>query len=192
MEEEELIRLAQDGSQEAFSVLVQTHQNKVFNLAMSLTRNREAADDLSQEVFIKAYLALPKFRLQSEFGTWLYRIAVNQVKDYLRNMGRRKEVSLEAVSEQKGTLAADEEGREREALEERRRRLVHQVLRTLPPKHQVILSLRDIQGYSYEEMAKILKISAGTVDSRLHRARILLRKKLAPYLGREGGLYEMS
>jgi len=192
MEEKELIRLAQDGSQEAFSVLVKTHKNKVFNLAMSLTRNREAADDLSQEVFVKAYLALPKFRLQSEFGTWLYRIAVNQVKDYLRKMGRRKEVSLEAVSEQEGTLAADEEGRERVMLEERRRRLVHQVLRTLPPKHQVILSLRDIQGYSYEEIAKILKISAGTVDSRLSRARILLRKKLAPYLGREGGLYEMS
>jgi RNA polymerase sigma-70 factor, ECF subfamily len=192
MEEKELIRLAQEGSREAFSVLVQTHKNKVFNLAMSLIRNHEAADDLSQEVFIKAYLALPKFKLQSEFGTWLYRIAVNQVKDYLRKMGRRKEVSLETVGEQNGTLAADEEGRGREALEERRRSLVHQVLRTLPPKHQVILSLRDIQGYSYEEIAKILKISAGTVDSRLHRARILLRKKMAPYLGREGGLYEMS
>ncbi len=192
MEEKELIRLAQEGSQEAFSVLVQNHKNKVFNLAMSLTRNREAADDLTQEAFIKAYLALPKFRFQAEFGTWLYRIAVNQVKDYLRKMGRRREVSLETVSEQEGTFEADEGNREKEALQERRRRLVHQVLWSLPPKHQVILSLRDIQGYSYEEIAKILKISAGTVDSRLHRARILLRKKLAPFLSQEGGLYEVS
>ncbi len=192
MGEKELIRLAQEGSQDAFSVLVQNHKNRVFGLAMSLTGNREAADDLTQEAFIKAYLALPKFRFQAEFATWLYRIAVNQVKDYLRKMGRRREVSLDTVSELEGNFEADVGNREKEALQERRRRLVHQVLWSLPPKHQVILSLRDIQGYSYEEIAKILKISVGTVDSRLHRARILLRKKMAPFLSQAGGLHEVS
>jgi RNA polymerase sigma-70 factor (ECF subfamily) len=191
MDEKELIRLAQNGSREAFSTLVQAYKNKVFSLAMSLTGNRETADDLSQEVFIKAYLAIPKFRFRSEFGTWLYRIAVNRIKDYLRKASRRKEVSLEAIGEQEGILVGDQESREREAVEERRRRLVHEVLRELPPKQQIILSLRDIQGYSYEEIARILKISAGTVDSRLFRARMMVRKRLAPYLNREGGLYEM-
>ncbi len=191
MDERELIRQAQSGSREAFSVLVRTYKNKVFSLAMSLTRNRETADDLSQEVFMKAFLAIPKFRFKSEFGTWLYRIAVNQAKDYLRKSGRRKEVSLEAVGEQEGLLAGDAESKEKEALEKSRRRLVHRVLRTLPPKLQIILSLRDMQGYSYEEIARVLKISAGTVDSRLFRARMMLRKKVAPYLSREGGLHEM-
>ncbi len=192
MEEKDLIRLSREGSQEAFSLLVQKYQNKVFNLALSITRDRAAADDLAQEAFIKAYLALSGFRFQSEFGTWIYRITVNQVKDYLRKKARRKEVSFESLSGQ----ALEEDGedwrRDENERDERRRGFVHEVLQSLPIKHRVILTLRDIQGHSYEEIAKILGISSGTVDSRLHRARKLLRGKMAPYLAREGGRYEMS
>ena len=79
----------------------------------------------------------------------------------------------------------------KEQIEEQRRKLVHQAIQTLPKKHQVILSLRDIQGFSYKEITQILKISPGTVDSRLHRARKMLRKKLTPFLGQKGGNNEM-
>jgi len=191
MEEKELVRLSKEGNEEAFSILVKKYKTKMFNLAFSLTRDREMADDLAQEAFIKAYFALPKFKLKSEFGTWLYRITVNQVKDYLRKKGRMKEISIENIKEIL-LLKEDEAGREeREYAEEQRRKLVHQVIQVLPEKYKVILSLRDIQGLSYGEITKILKISPGTADSRLHRARKMLRKKLAPFLSQKGGNHEM-
>jgi len=191
MEEKELVRLSKEGNEEAFSTLVKKYKTKMFNLAFSLTRDREMADDLAQEAFIKAYFALPKFKLKSEFGTWLYRITVNQVKDYLRKKGRMKEISIENIKEIL-LLKEDEAGREeREYAEEQRRKLVHQVIQVLPEKYKVILSLRDIQGLSYGEITKILKISPGTADSRLHRARKMLRKKLAPFLSQKGGNHEM-
>ncbi|MGD0783270.1 MAG: sigma-70 family RNA polymerase sigma factor, partial [Candidatus Aminicenantales bacterium] len=123
---------------------------------------------------------------ESEFGTWLYRIAVNHIKDHLRKIGRRREVSLQEIAE--GRLAAEDPapGREAERLAEERRAAVHKALRMLPPKYGVILTLRDVRGLSYEEIAAILKISPGTVDSRLFRARRQLRKKMAPFLTLEG------
>ncbi|MCK7489699.1 MAG: sigma-70 family RNA polymerase sigma factor [Anaerotruncus sp.] len=99
MEEKQLVRLAQEGSPAAYEELVTKYQSKVYSMALSFTRNREAADDLAQEVFLKAYLALPRFHGKSEFGTWLYRISINHVRDYLRKKGRAKEVSLDDVRE---------------------------------------------------------------------------------------------
>lgn len=186
MEDKELVSLAQDGDREAFSSLVRRYQPKVFYMALSFTRNREAADDLAQEVFLKAYLALRKFSFRSEFGTWLYRITVNHAKDYLRKKGRAREVSLDSVGEvpvvQGDELLAKAEAR----AEEQRKKLVHATLAELPEKYRVIVTLRDIQGCSYEQIGDILEISPGTVDSRLHRARQLLRKRLQPVLDREG------
>ena len=154
-------------------------------MAYGFTGNRESADDLAQEVFVKIYRSLDKFGQRSEFGTWLYRIAVNHIKDHLRKTARRKEVPLREFEDTR--IAADDSARRRE--EERnddeRRAAVFQALQALPPKYNVILTLRDVRGCSYEEIADVLKISPGTVDSRLHRARRLLRKKMAPYLARE-------
>jgi RNA polymerase sigma-70 factor (ECF subfamily) len=191
MDEKQLVRLAQDGSREAFEALVTKYQSKVFSMALSFIRNREAADDAAQEVFLKAYLALPKFHLKSEFGTWLYRIAVNHIKDVLRKRGRAKEVSLEEVRE---VSVTDEDGLEKAELEketEKRKSLVQTLVQALPEKYRVILTLRDIQGLPYEEISQVLHLSPGTVDSRLHRARKMLRHRLAPYLSREGGSHEL-
>jgi RNA polymerase sigma-70 factor, ECF subfamily len=191
MDEKQLVRLAKDGSQEAFEELVTKYQSKVFSMAMSFIRNREAADDVAQEVFLKAYLALPKFHGKSEFGTWLYRIAINHVKDTLRKRGRAKEVSLEDVRE---IPAADENAMEKAEMEretETRRSLVRRFVEDLPEKYRVILTLRDIQGLAYEDISQVLHLSPGTVDSRLHRARRMLRQKLAPHLGQEGGSHEL-
>ena len=192
MEEKQLVRLAQEGSPAAFEELVTKYQSKVFSMALSFTRNREAADDLAQEIFLKAYLALPRFHGKSEFGTWLYRISVNHIKDFLRKRGRAKEVSLEDVPEISFSDREQAEKAEQEREAESRRTLVQTHVRSLPEKYRIILTLRDIQGLSYEEITRILKLSPGTVDSRLHRARRMLRTKLAPYLTSEGGANELS
>jgi RNA polymerase sigma-70 factor (ECF subfamily) len=183
MEERELIEQTLRGNTDAFSFLVKKYENKVFHLASGFVPDRATADDLAQEVFLKAYLALPKFQFRSEFGTWLYRIAVNHMKDYLRKRARREEVALDPAKE---ALLAAEDARQKEE-EERtgkaHRDLVMQMLRKLPLKHQMILTLRDIDGLSYEEIGQILRLSPGTVDSRLFRARRKLRDKMMPYLG---------
>ena len=187
MEEKELVRLSKEGDEGAFAVLVKKYKIKVFNLAFSLTRDQDIADDLAQEAFIKAYYALPRFQLKSGFGTWLYRITINHVRDYLRKKSRMRQIPIDSIKES-AVLQEDEEMKKEEKFtEEQRRKLLHQTLQALPEKHQAILSLRDIQGFSYEEISRILKISHGTVDSRLHRARKLLRKKLAPFLSQKGG-----
>ncbi len=191
MEEKELVRLCREGSEEAFAELVKKYRIKVFNLAFSLTRDRDVADDLAQEAFIKAYNALPRFQSRSGFGTWLYRIAINHVRDYLRKKSRMIQVSIENIKESSILQEDKPMKEEKESTEKQRKQLVHQSIRSLPEKHQVILSLRDIQGFSYEEISKILKISPGTVDSRIYRARKMLRKKLAPFFSRIGGEHEL-
>jgi RNA polymerase sigma-70 factor (ECF subfamily) len=191
MEERQLVRLAQEGSPEAFEELVAKYQSKVFSMALSFTRNREAADDLAQEVFLKAYLALPRFHGKSEFGTWLYRISINHIKDYLRKKGRAKEVSLDDVQEIVFSNKEQTERAEQERETEARRTLVQRFVQGLPEKYRVIVTLRDIQGLAYEQISQALHLSPGTVDSRLHRARRMLRKKLSPYLLGEGGANEL-
>ncbi len=190
MEDRELIRLSQQRNGEAFGELVKRYKGKVFSLAYGITRDRAAADDLAQEVFIKAYFALPKFKFQSEFGTWLYRISVNHIKDYLRkNKARHLEVPLEELSEK--AVATTDPSHEEVWTAEKRRALVQAALARLPEKHRIILILRDIQGLSYEEISRILALSAGTVDSRLHRARKKLRKKIVAAEGWKGGEHEL-
>jgi RNA polymerase sigma-70 factor, ECF subfamily len=190
MEDSALVKLAQEGSPEAFSALVEKYQSKVFSMAIGFVRDRETADDLSQEIFLKTYLALPKFKFRSEFGTWLYRISLNHIRDFLRKKKRLNEVSLEVVGELP-VLDESGEAREREKIEQARKNLLHRALEALPSKFRTVLTLRDIQGLPYEEIVRILDVSPGTVDSRLHRARKMLRKKLAPVLSGEGGCYDL-
>ena len=187
MDDRELVEKAQAGSQDAFGALVAKYRTKMFNLSYSLTRDREAADDLAQEVFIKAYTALPNFRFQSAFSTWLYRIAVNASKDLLRKEGRVRKIPLEdsppGTLMQVDTTAQIDEVREWE----KQKRLVYEPLESLPEKYRVILGLRDMQGFPYDEISTMLGISPGTVDSRLHRARKLLRKRVHQLTARLGG-----
>jgi RNA polymerase sigma-70 factor (ECF subfamily) len=186
MDEKELIRRSQAGDGEAFGVLVERYKGKVFSLAYGFTRDRTIADDLAQEVLIKAYFSLPKFKAKSEFGTWLYRVAANHIKDYLRkNKQRLKEIPLQEAGDR--VLASADLGPEEERLREGQRKVVQAALARLPEKYRVILTLRDIDGLSYEDISGILKLSPGTVDSRLHRARRKLREKLTGRLIRQGG-----
>lgn len=180
MDEKELVRLSQRGDKNSFGLLVRMYEKKVRNLAFQFTRNEAVADDLAQEIFIKAYFALPKFRGQSEFGTWLYRIGVNHIKDHLRKPVR--ELPLSIVPEDR-TVPSQSSEAEQDARDfERRRAVVRTCLEALPPKLRIIITLRDIQGMSYDEIARTLSISQGTVDSRLFRARQLLRKRVNAFL----------
>ncbi|MCX7973034.1 MAG: sigma-70 family RNA polymerase sigma factor [Candidatus Aminicenantes bacterium] len=187
MEERELVSRACAGEAEAFSELVSRYQNRVFHLAFGFTRDRAAADDLAQEVFLKAYLALPGFRGKAEFSTWLYRLAINHIKDYLRKMKRRIQRE-ERLEETKISQMPDEREmtQEEEEIMDKRRQLLAKVMATLPEKYRIVLTLRDVEGLPYEEIASILGTSIGTVDSRLHRARKLLREKMEPFLRQEG------
>jgi RNA polymerase sigma-70 factor (ECF subfamily) len=191
MEEKKLIRLSQEGDEEAFSLLVNKYQRKVFCLAYSFTHNRETADDLAQEAFIKAYFGLSRFKFKSKFGTWLYRITINTIKDHLRKKERMNKASIQDIYERFSLREDEEREREMKKRQEERRKIVHQFIQTLPEKYRTILTLRDIQDFSYQEISKILQISLGTVDSRLHRARKMLRDKLKPLLRKKGGEDEM-
>lgn len=187
MNEKELVRRSKDGDEEAYGALVNAYKAKVFNMAYSLTRNIETADDLAQEVFIKAYVALPKFREKSSFGTWLYRIAINRIKDHLRKGNPAKHIPFEETMSDHTAQEDEIVQRERQMEQQQKSQLIHESLGMLPEKYRLIISLRDIQGFAYEELARILNISPGTVDSRLHRARKMLRKKIEFLLEREGG-----
>ncbi len=186
MEEKELVIQSKEGHKEAFSLLVEKYKSKVFHLALSMIHNEQTADDIAQDVFIKAFYSLPKFKFKSEFGTWLYRITVNKAKDYMRKEKKFKKAVYKKT--ENFTTPKSDEFKEKEKKEEKEHRkiLLYKILQTLPEKYQTVISLRDIQGYSYAKITNILKISQGTVNSRLHRARKMLRKKAAPLLFEKG------
>ena len=187
MDEKDLVQKSREGNEEAYGVLVERYKTKVFNMAYSLTLNREVADDLAQEVFIKAYYALPRFKGKAAFSTWIHQITVNHTRDYLRKSSRMKQVPFEETKSEHSTHEDQAEKREREEESAWRKKIVHEAIATLPEKYRTILSLRDIQGLPYEEISLVLNISPGTVDSRLHRARKMLKKKIMPFLEKEGG-----
>ncbi len=179
-DDKELIQRFKNGDKKAFESLVQKYFGRVFQLSFSMSRNRAEAEDLTQDIFLKVYTGLAGFRFKSRFGTWLYRIASNHIKDHFRSTSRTKQVPFD----QESTLYSGDqkEAPNEEFLQDERRNLVTKALLQLPRKQQIILTLRDIQGFSYKEIGKILRISPGTVDSRIHRARKLLREKLSPFL----------
>ena len=173
---------SREGDREAFSSLVKRYKARIFKLAFSATWDREAADGLAQEAFVKAYFGSPRFKGNPAFGTWLQRIALNQVKDYWRKKVRFGEVSIVGLNERLFAREEDvnKDGRDRK--EEKKCRIILRHVRTLPEKYRVILVLKDIQGFSYEEISRALKISRGTASSRLHRARKMLHRRCASVL----------
>jgi len=181
----ELIKKCQGGDTASFEKLVTAYQGKVFRLCLKLTGNRDNAEDLAQEVFIKAYHALKGFRLESDFGTWLHRIAVNMWLNIRKKESRVIQLSLDdPITTEKGEVSreiADPElrGNPLASLEEAElREVVRQALDALSEEHKVSLVLRDIEGYSYEEIASIMQCNLGTVKSRINRARKNLREIL--------------
>ena len=183
-----LVKKAQSNDPRAFEELVGLYQNKVYKLCYHLAGNHDDAQDLSQEVFIRAYKALGNFRNEADFGTWLHRITLN-IWLNIKRKNSRKIVSLDEPYESgNGSNIQREvaalEGDPLEALEEKEfRGLVRTALCKLTEEHRAVLVLREIEGYSYEEVASLLGCSLGTVKSRLSRAREVLRREMTE-LGR--------
>ncbi len=181
-----LIRAFHEGDKAAFDKLVLKHKDRLFNLCYRLLGDYEEANDSAQETFIKVYRALKKFRFESAFSTWLYRIAVNTCKNKLKSSAyrqKRKMVPLDnpvlANRSRPSREIQDESQSPAIELEKKERmRIIQEAINALPPEQKEVVTLRDIEGFSYEEVAEITGFNLGTVKSRLARARQDLRKKL--------------
>ena len=168
----EIIKRVLSGDTDAFAGLVRKYQAPIRRFCIGVLGDGALADDAAQEAFLKAYLALKTFRGDSTFGTWLYRIAANQCRDLLRRQGRRRLVSLEAMSEEtSGDNPVLVDPRSNEAPASDHADATLQLLKRLPEKSREVLVLREVQGLSYEEISCALGCSLDAVKARLRRAR---------------------
>lgn len=183
----ELVARCQTGDRTAFRQLVEQYERTVFTTIASLIRDLSEADDIAQEVFIRVFRSLPTFRGQSQFSVWLYRITVNHCLDRLKHRRRRPEaVSLDRMLDQSegdlDFLFKDTSPDASEVLDQARlQKTVQVALNTLTPEYRVVITLKDLEGRSQEEIAMILDCPVGTVKSRLTRAREALKERLRPF-----------
>ncbi|UJF19037.1 RNA polymerase sigma factor RpoE [Vibrio sp. SS-MA-C1-2] len=177
-----LVERVQNGDKQAFNLLVIKYQNKVCNLVSRYVNNQGDIPDIAQEAFIKAYRALPGFRGESAFYTWLYRIAVNTAKNYLVAQGRRppsSDIDAEDAEYYEGSHALKEiSNPENSMLSEQLRKAVFNAIDALPEDLKTAITLRELEGLSYEEIAVIMDCPVGTVRSRIFRARESVDKKI--------------
>lgn len=184
--DQELVKRARAGDRRAFDLLVLKYQQKVANLIGRYLRDPTEVLDVTQDAFIKAYRALPGFRGESAFYTWLYRIAVNTVKNHLVAQGRRPpndDVDAEMAEQMDlGARLRDVATPERELLGDEIARTVQRALDQLPDELRTAIVLREFEGMSYEEIATAMSCPIGTVRSRIFRAREAIDKQLRPLL----------
>ncbi len=188
LDEDELVRAARRGDLKAYDELVKRHQERIYATIYHMTSNHEDANDLAQEVFIKAFQALKSFKGGSSFYTWLYRIAVNKTINFLKQRKNRTHMSLNDLdfnAEHDPDLMAlisDKTPRREAGLTELQEKLNAAMLKLSEP-HRLVVALHDVQGLSHDEIAKIMDCNIGTVRSRLFYARQQLQGFLSDYLG---------
>ncbi len=186
----ELVRIFQQGDRDVFETLVRRHQKRIFNLCFRMLGEYGEAADFAQETFFRAYKGLGRYRAEASFSTWLYRIAVNACRNRLASQAhrfRKKTVSMDRESragENPGPLQIQDpnpppleriEAKEKAAA-------IQQAILALSPDHREVVVLKDIEGFSYEEISSITGENLGTVKSRLSRARQALKEQLRPIL----------
>ena len=183
-----LVARVQNGEKGAFDLLVRKYQHKVAKLISRYLSDRAEVEDITQEVFIKAYRGLGAFRGDSAFYTWLYRIAVNTAKNYLESQGRRPpsaDIEIEGAELLEGVNGLRDLGTpERNLLTDEIADTVNRVIGGLPADLRMAITLRDLDGLSYEEIAHVMECPIGTVRSRIFRAREAIDKELRPLLER--------
>lgn len=187
MTSQNLIGKARQGDVKAFEQLVNTYQDRVYSHCMYLTGNADDAQDLAQDVFVQAYKAISSFRHESDFGTWLHRIAVNQWINFCRRQKKITTVSIDEPlytddSELLRELAATSENPLEKLERSEFNLMVKESLDQLPAEYRMALILRDIEGYSYDEIAALLDCSLGTVKSRINRGRKAIKSDLERYV----------
>jgi RNA polymerase sigma-70 factor (ECF subfamily) len=185
--DQQLVDRARRGDKRAFELLVEKYQRKLARLLSRLIRDPGEVEDVTQEAFIKAYRALPSFRGDSAFYTWLYRIGINTAKNYLVAMGRRAPTSTEVEAEEAegqegGELLRDINTPESLLLTKEIGNTVNAAIESLPEELRSAIQLRELEGMSYEEIAKLMDCPIGTVRSRIFRAREAIAERLKPLL----------
>ena len=186
--DQKLVARAQQGDKQAFNLLVEKYQRKLARLLSRFIRDPAEVEDVTQEAFIKAYRALPAFRGDSAFYTWLYRIGINTAKNYLMAMGRRAPTSTEVEAEDAEGLAEGEQLRdintpESVLLSNEIAETVNSTIERLPEELRRAIQMREIEGMSYEDIAQAMDCPIGTVRSRIFRAREAIAEQLRPLLG---------
>ena len=186
-----LVTRVRQGDQRAFRLLVERYQRKVFSVALGMLKDKEEAMDVSQEAFVKVYKYLDHFKGDSSFYTWLYRITVNICIDVLRKKNALKgeqvefdeTVKMDAAEANIGSLGSQlGTNPQKAALRRELAEKINAALQEVPEKHRAILLLREVEGMSYEDLARTLEIPKGTVMSRLFHARLKVQKILSEYL----------
>jgi RNA polymerase sigma-70 factor (ECF subfamily) len=180
--DQQLVAKVQAGDKRAFDLLVLKYQHKIFGLVSRYVKDSHEVQDVTQEAFIKAYRALPKFRGDSAFYTWLYRIATNTAKNYLVSRGRRPpgtDVDVEdAEYYDSGAPLRDLENPENQLFGEELKAVVHRAIGELPDDLRAAVTLREFDGLSYEDIAEIMDCPVGTIRSRIFRAREAIDKQV--------------
>ncbi|HKC31542.1 MAG TPA: RNA polymerase sigma factor RpoE [Burkholderiales bacterium] len=184
----QLVARAQRGDKRAFELLVEKYQRKLARLLSRFIRDPAEVEDVAQEAFIKAYRALPAFRGDSAFYTWLYRIGINTAKNYLMAMGRRAPTSTEVEADEaegfeEGEQLRDINTPESVLLSKEIAETVNSTIEKLPEELRTAIQLREIEGMSYEDIARVMDCPIGTVRSRIFRAREAIAEQLRPLLG---------
>ncbi|MCA9718301.1 MAG: sigma-70 family RNA polymerase sigma factor [Myxococcales bacterium] len=185
-----LVKRLKEGDERAFQELVTTYQNRIFSLTLRFMGNREEAEDLAQEVFLTVFRAIGSYRGEGRFYTWLYRIASNTCKNRLKYLkGRQHHRSIDIEDSPQAQLPS-EEGGARQSLQSqipgpeavvrgnRLQRAIQEEIAQLDAEHRLLIVLRDIQGLSYHDIIRITGLAEGTLKSRLHRARLALKKRM--------------
>ncbi|MEW6991423.1 RNA polymerase sigma factor RpoE [Colwelliaceae bacterium 6441] len=186
--DQQLVERVQRGDKNAFNLLVTKYQNKVANLVSRYVKNHSDVPDIVQEAFIKAYRALPNFRGDSAFYTWLYRIAVNCAKNHMVASNRKppgSDVEIEdAEIYDAGDALRENASPEKLLLTKEIKKVIFDTIEQLPEDLRTAINLRELEGLSYEEIATIMECPVGTVRSRIFRARDAVDKKIRPLLQR--------
>jgi len=184
----ELVSRVQGGDKKAFDFLVRKYQHKILNLIGRYIKDPHEVPDVAQETFIKAYRSLPGFRGDSAFYTWLYRIAINTAKNHLVSQSRRppgEDIDSQEAEQYEGASRLKEYATpENHLLKEEIEQTVNQAIAELPEDLKVAITLREIDGMSYDEIAQVMVCPVGTVRSRIFRAREAIDNKLRPLLER--------
>lgn len=181
MDENKLIERATSGDPAAFNRLMEMHEKRMYAVALRMFGNREDAQDSLQEAMLRVYRSIGGFKGQSSFGTWVYRITMNTCLDEIRRKKNKQSASLDNMLDQGWAPTDEGASPEKRVMQQEMRKSIAQSIQELPEDMRSAIIMRDVHGYSYEEIADTLNVNVGTIKSRISRGREKLREKLSNF-----------